>query len=1312
MTNKRDHLQKENAPDADQPLDQVLAEFIRRRDAGQPVDVESLCAARPDLADALRSYADGEDLIREMALDDSVAGASALAETIRPGAGRDTNTEMTGRVFGNYRVIRQLGQGGMGAVYLAEDLTLQRQVALKIPKFRHSDGPDARERFFREARAAAALNHPHICPVFHADEVDGTPYIAMAFIDGQPLSRFVGTDEFHDSRRVVEVVRAVADALQHAHDQGVIHRDLKPGNVMLDRTGRPIVTDFGLARRIVANQESRITQEGQLLGTPAYMSPEQIAGNPDQVSSSTDIYALGVVLFELLTSRLPFQGSVPEVIAGALKIEPPKPSSLRADVDPVLESLCLQMLQKKPEHRPASMQNVSERLQQWLDQMTPESAADQTAAKKLRKELVAERERIGKLIRAGKFEAALRRLQLLARRKEPAANEFREWAIDQIPRVKARPAQAKRNEPEMLKMAQEWMAKHDYQQAIQILQSIPDLYRSETAEELLLEATELQEEADDLLLDLKKCVKDRIYDGIDDNLKRLLVLKPGNQFAKNLQRKLLSYRGGRGKDRPYRFDKQGRLLAVNEDNFWSRAMILSAVVGVAVFGLMTWAITIYLRNGDQQIAVEIDPDWLQEQGGELILAIDGTEHMLSAPSLNLEVALGEHGFTVRHGDTVVHDPQRFSIEKEGRQIIHIDAKGMSVGWAPPTKDPSPNISADGGPSPPYLTTGKIVSSLAPKKQLRAGIIGLDTSHCAACARFINADMQDDSVAGVRMVAAYPRGSLDIPSSLARVPDQIAEMRKLNVEIVDSIDELLSKVDMVFLLTNDGRPHFEQYVPVAKARKPCFIDKPLAASLADAIAIFELAKRYDAPVFSSSSLRFDPDSLAVREGSIGKVIRCEATSPAMLEPHHPDLFWYGIHGVETLFTVLGTGCESVTRRTTANGRIEVVGTWSGNRVGVFRQDNVYSGTATSSAGPSAVGSSTGFEPLVSAVVEFARSGISPVSEAETLEIYAFMEAADESNRRNGIAVSLNSVLTKARAEAAIKVAEQADGGQSPPYGTVVIPFPSEARFVNARGLAELNTVTASTAVTNAYPWISSDGLTIWWTREGPQFDAEGIYQARRQTPSLPFSGIRLILPASRLAGLSADGLEIVATFDADGDGKKNDLGSSQRVNSDSLFPPLKRNPDFDQIQNPKGSAFSADGLSLYVLSSGLANSVENRIIVLSRTSTFASWQFPRTVNISGNVPVRSWTWPSLTPDGNHLLLGYFRENASEEWPAVADATTDPLRFTNARPILIDGQPINTRAIRYCSATGELFFTRPLGTAAPFKGWELWVANVPK
>ncbi len=308
------------------------------------------------------------------------------------------------------------------------------------------------------------------------------------------------------------------------------------------------------------------------------------------------------------------------------------------------------------------------------------------------------------------------------------------------------------------------------------------------------------------------------------------------------------------------------------------------------------------------------------------------------------------------------------------------------------------------------------------KPLRAGIIGLDTSHCGAFAKTLNANPQKPEVAGVRMVAAYPKGSPDIASSVARVPEYIEQMKKLDVEIIDTIDGLLTKVDLVFLETNDGRPHLEQYFPVAKSGKPCFIDKPIAGSLADAIAIFEVAKKHNVPVFSSSSLRFGKNSLAVRGGSIGKVMTCETSSPASLEATHPDLFWYGIHGVESLFTVMGTGCESVTRGKTEDGRIEVIGKWTGGRTGIFREGKGYVGKAVGEKGESPVGSYDGYDPLLFAIIEFARTGKPPVTEAETLEIYAFMEAADESKRQNGASVTLESVMNKAKAEAAKKLAE--------------------------------------------------------------------------------------------------------------------------------------------------------------------------------------------------------------------------------------------------------------------------------------------------
>jgi hypothetical protein len=216
---------------------------------------------------------------------------------------------------------------------------------------------------------------------------------------------------------------------------------------------------------------------------------------------------------------------------------------------------------------------------------------------------------------------------------------------------------------------------------------------------------------------------------------------------------------------------------------------------------------------------------------------------------------------------------------------------------------------------------------------------------------------------------------------------------------------------VLLETNDGRPHLEQVRPVLAAGKPVFIDKPVAGSLADAVTIYREALLAGVPVFSSSSLRYGPDTQAVRSGSIGRVEACETTSPATREPHHPDLYWYGIHGVESLFTVLGTGCQTVAR-TTADGRIVVTGSWSGGRTGTFREDAGYGGTARGEKGAAAVGSSAGYRPLVEQIVTFFRTGVPPVSPEETLEIYAFMEAADESARQGGAPVALASVMRKA------------------------------------------------------------------------------------------------------------------------------------------------------------------------------------------------------------------------------------------------------------------------------------------------------------
>ena len=324
----------------------------------------------------------------------------------------------------------------------------------------------------------------------------------------------------------------------------------------------------------------------------------------------------------------------------------------------------------------------------------------------------------------------------------------------------------------------------------------------------------------------------------------------------------------------------------------------------------------------------------------------------------------------------------------------------------------------------FLTSSVSAQDAGDSKTLRVGMIGLDTSHCIAFTKILNDENHAQHISGCRVVAVYPKGSPDIESSVSRVPAYTEQIKKLGVEVVNDLDKLVEMVDCVLLETNDGRPHLEQVAPVLKKGLPVFIDKPIAGSLTDAVAIFELGRHYKTPLFSSSSLRYSTGAQALRGGSLGKITGCDTYSPCSLEKTHPDLFWYGIHGVEMLFTVMGPGCESVTRTSTKDFEL-VAGQWNDGRIGTFRGIRAggrgYGGTAFGEKGVSPVGKYDGYAPLVVEIVKFFRSKVVPVSEGETLQIYAFMEAADESKRQGGKPVALESVMEKARSEAAKKVA---------------------------------------------------------------------------------------------------------------------------------------------------------------------------------------------------------------------------------------------------------------------------------------------------
>src|SRR5579864_896958 len=273
--------------------------------------------------------------------------------------------DLIGTTLGNYRVLDTLGQGGMAKVYKAHQETLGRDVAIKVLPPWYAADRSFVERFNLEARLVARLSHPNIVTVHDANEQNGHLYIVMQLVDGGTLKHRL--DKLQRERRIMELTEVVAifsqlaDALFYAHEQGIIHRDIKPVNVLMDRSGRPILSDFGIAK-VLASTQDNLTRPGAGVGTPEYMSPEQCQGGP--VDGRADIYALGIMLFEALTGRLPFQGNNYPALAHSHIYEmPPHPSAINPKIDPAIAQVVLTSLMKNPQQRYQRASDMAEALE-------------------------------------------------------------------------------------------------------------------------------------------------------------------------------------------------------------------------------------------------------------------------------------------------------------------------------------------------------------------------------------------------------------------------------------------------------------------------------------------------------------------------------------------------------------------------------------------------------------------------------------------------------------------------------------------------------------------------------------------------------------------------------------------------------------------------------------------------------------------------------------------------------------------------------------------------------------------------------------
>ncbi len=332
-----------------------------------------------DLADELRPEPNGiSQIARSPTFNDDTSDTAPSPFTLTPPlhvmqhdkadgegtlGGIDKTALIPGTLFGRYRIECVLGFGGMGVVYLARDARLERHVALKIPRF-DSDGKlHLIERFRREARVMASVQHRNLCPIINVDEQEGRHYLTMAYIDGKPLSQLIRNGSSFPSSQIAEWIRKLALALDVAHRAGVVHRDLKPANVIIDQSGEPILMDFGLAW-MAHETDSRVTLAGAIIGTPAYMSPEQAACEPDRVGASSDIYSLGVIMYELLAGCPIRTGGVTRVLYKLMNETPLRPSEIRSGVDLQLEKICCKAIARRPEDRFATAAEFAEALSQ------------------------------------------------------------------------------------------------------------------------------------------------------------------------------------------------------------------------------------------------------------------------------------------------------------------------------------------------------------------------------------------------------------------------------------------------------------------------------------------------------------------------------------------------------------------------------------------------------------------------------------------------------------------------------------------------------------------------------------------------------------------------------------------------------------------------------------------------------------------------------------------------------------------------------------------------------------------------------------